>query len=139
MEVFIVVDVRIAPRTCSKFDPQAIEFLLRDPTGLVRSLEQHGRTLGPQAGPTEVDASLLKSLLSKVLLESPWDLSPPPQSSSTPSCNMLRTMLTQSCSRRERRCGSSWAFMRLMIFKDDLESLGGSSKPQRTSGSTSTC
>ena len=57
MEVDIVVDVSISYRSCSHFDPQAIEFLLRDPTGLASSLEQHARTLGPQAGPAEVDVA----------------------------------------------------------------------------------
>ena len=50
-------DVSIAYRTCSHFDPQAIEFLLRDPTALVRSLEQHGRTLGPVAWPAEAEVA----------------------------------------------------------------------------------
>ena len=55
--VFIDVDV-VIDVVCSHFVSQALEFLLRDPTGLGRSLEQHVRvrvrTLGPQAWHPEV-------------------------------------------------------------------------------------
>ena len=53
IDVDVVIDV-----VCSHFVPQALEFLLRDPTGLGRSLEQHVRvrvrTLGPEAWHPEV-------------------------------------------------------------------------------------